>query len=233
MHVQNTSLLSVIQLLPTLLMKGLLNVKHLLKCRQWCCCHCSVSLWESSSEIQSRWKRREISFGVRWCSSPACCMSSQVFTPSLSHLALSGFPGGTEPCPVWGEQTLVPATGTAEDPGPCQNCSSKPATDRPQRPNFSPFHFKCKESSVPSHELSTANTQPCWSLPCPVPSITQLQLYMQLHSKSRLRNWSGLKKEATPCKWTLKFSSRICSKALLDWGWRAGSEMSPGMDHPP
>lgn len=99
-------------------MKGLLSMKHLLKCRQWCCCHCSVYLWESraSSEIKSRQKRRETSFGVRWCSAPACCMSSQVFTPSLSHLAFTDFPGGTEPCPVWGEQTLVPATGTAEDP---------------------------------------------------------------------------------------------------------------------
>lgn len=38
------------------------------------------------------------------------------FTPPLSDLALTGFPGETEPCPVWGEQTLVPAIRTAEDP---------------------------------------------------------------------------------------------------------------------
>lgn len=207
---------------PSLLMKSLLSMKNLLKCRQWCCCHCSVYLWESRSEIRIRWKRREISFGVRWCPSPACCMSSQFF-----------FSITESPCTYWFPRWdwALPSLGWAGSGGSYRDSRRPPraTSELPQQTSIRPVpetkfltlpsHFKRKESSVPSHELSTASAQPCAA-----PSITQIQLYMQLHSKSRLRNWSWLKKEATPCKWTLKFSFSICSKTLLDWGWCAGSE---------
>lgn len=113
----------------------------------------------------------------------------QVFTPS-SHLALTGFPGVAEPCPVWGEQTLVPAAGTAEGP---QGHVRPPAASQHQRADFLPFHFKCKESSVPPQELSSANTQspadpsPALS-PVLLPPSPNYSCTCSWHSKSRLSN---------------------------------------------
>lgn len=162
-------------------------MKYLLKYRQQRWSHCSVVL-ESNSETKSRWKRRETSFGARCCSASACCTSSQVrgcilglhhwswVTPSLSQPALKRL--------VSQVGLSLTQFGVSRDTGASrkslgtwQSCSSYPGSDQPQRPNFLPFPpaFKPKESSEPSHELSTATGAPL--LIPPLPSVPCCSLH--------------------------------------------------------
>lgn len=190
-------------------------MKYLLKYRQQCWSHCSVVL-ESNSETKSRWKRRETSFGARCCSASACCTSSQVrgcilglhhwswVTPALSQPALKRL--------VSQVGLSLTQFGVSRDTGAnrkslrtWQSCSSYPGSDQPETKFLTlPPLSNPRRARSPHMNWAQPQGHPCWSLPCPqshaAPSITPVQLYAQLHSKSRLRNWSGLKIGATLCK---------------------------------
>lgn len=174
---QNRSVLTVLQLLPTFF-NSLKSTKYLLKWRQ-CWSHCSASLRELNSETNWRWKKREVSFEPRCCLASACQPSQRLHSGFIS-LELSYtislwlkrcFPRWDWALPgLGGAETVV----TAEDHWRHGRAQQLPRVRPAPKTNFLPFLPLLKSQgdliaptwSGHSHRDTPADPSPALSPSC-------------------------------------------------------------------